>query len=317
MCRAPLFSSPMRTRAASYLCCCMLAGLVMLAAMEAMAQPRVVVTSKPAHSIVAAVMEGVGSPRVLIEGSQSAHTYAMKPSDARALTGADVFIRVSEELEPFTAKLLAVLPRSVLVVTLRDAPGLQLLESRRGTAFASHAHDDSVSHGSYDPHIWLDPENAKAMARHVAAALATRMPAHAAQLATNAERLSGRIDALHRELETTLRPLSGRPILVFHDAYQYLERRYGLRILGSLMVAPNVHGGARRVADLRAKVAQSGATCVFAEPHFEPKAATAVVEGLPAKFGTLDPEAALLSPGPQLYFSLMRGLADSLRRCLS
>lgn len=84
--------------------------------------PTVVATIKPVHALVAAVMAGVGQPKLVVDGAGSPHTYALKPSDAQMLHGATLVFRSSEQVEPFTAKILKSMPRSVEVVTLEDSP---------------------------------------------------------------------------------------------------------------------------------------------------------------------------------------------------
>jgi zinc transport system substrate-binding protein len=125
------------------------------------------------------------------------------------------------------------------------------------------------------------------------------------------------LDALDTEIASTIAPVKNKPFIVFHDAYQYFERRYGVHVAGSITVSPESIPGAQRVAEIHGKVADLGATCVFAEPQFEPKLVNVVIEGTSAKSGVLDPEAATLPQGPDLYFDLMRGIANSLKTCLS
>ncbi len=119
------------------------------------------------------------------------------------------------------------------------------------------------------------------------------------------------------EIEATLAPVKNRPFIVFHDAYQYFEHRFGLAVAGSVTVTPDSLPGAQRVRDLHAMVAAAGAVCVFAEPQFEPAVVNTIIEGTPAKAGTLDPEGAGLTEGPSLYIQLITGLADSLIDCLA
>jgi zinc transport system substrate-binding protein len=292
----------------------------------AQAELKVVVTSKPIHALVAGVMSGAGTPALLVDGPASPHTYAMKPSDAQKVHQANVFFRMSEGLESFTAKLVKSLPSSVRVATLEDAQGLKLLERRSGGSFEEHGHGGGKKHGhghdhggekdSHDPHVWLDPDNAKAMVNEIVKILAEKAPEHAETFTANAAGLNNKIDALTTEIERELKPLAGKPFIVFHDAYQYLERRFGLTAAGSVTINPEVQPSGKRLAELRRTVMKLGATCVFAEPHFEPKLTNAVVEGTRARFGTLDPEGTALQAGPDLYFALMRNLAGSLKACL-
>ncbi len=117
-------------------------------------------------------------------------------------------------------------------------------------------------------------------------------------------------------LAASVAPIKDKPFIVFHDAYQYFENRYHIRVAGSITVSPETLPGADRISQIHKKVTELGATCVFSEPQFEPKLINVVLEGTPAKAGTLDPEAATLTEGPNLYFDLMRGIATSLTDCL-
>ena len=148
-------------------------------------------------------------------------------------------------------------------------------------------------------------------------ALASADPDNAAAYAANLESLNGRIDALDREIAETIAPVKDKPFIVFHDAYQYFEKHYGIRVAGSITVSPEIMPGAERVAEIHQKVKELGAACVFAEPQFEPKLIQVVTEGTAARSGTLDPEGAALTEGPDLYFELMRSIATSLQDCLS
>ncbi|MEQ1696827.1 MAG: zinc ABC transporter substrate-binding protein [Hyphomicrobiaceae bacterium] len=291
---------------------------------------KVVVTSKPIHSLAAAVMDGVGVPKLLVEGSASPHSFALKPSGASAINAADVFFRVSGTVEPFSEKISAALPASVALVTLAETPGLTLLDRRTGATFDEHeAHaghdtpaghgdhdDDTVAHGAKDGHVWLDPENAKLMAGKIASVLSEKDPSHAAAYAANATKLGTRIDALSAEIAAQTKPVAGRPFIVFHDAYQYFEKRFGLQAAGSITVSPDVQPSAKRLSALRKKIGKLDAACVFAEPLFQPKLVAAVTEGTKARAGTLDPEGTSLDAGSELYFTLMRTMAANLVGCL-
>lgn len=309
------------------------------AAAPAMADLDVVVTIKPIHSLVLDIMEGVGTPVLLVDGAQSPHTFSLKPSGAKALDKADVFIRVSPEVESFTGKLVGALPKSVQVITLVDTPGLKLLEKRSGATFEAHesnghdahghgkpgaadaTHDHGIDdggpdRGAMDGHVWLDPENAKLIVKSVAAALAERSPGDAERLKANADNLIRKIDALTAEITAETKPLARKPFVVFHDAYQYFETRFGLNAVGSITVSPDRPPSAKRLTELRQKVSSLGATCVFAEPNLQPKIVATVIEGTKARAGTLDPEGTTIGAGPDHYATLMRKLAASLKECL-
>ena len=302
------------------------------------ATPDVVVSIKPIHSLVASVMKGVAEPKLIVEGAASPHTYNMRPSNAAALQNADLIFWVGHGMEAFLEKPLEALGSKASVVTLEDAPGLTKLKFREGGVFEPEAeeegHDHGHSHGAAqehadgeddgdhdhegnDVHLWLDPMNAKAMAAEIEKQLVQADAEHAATYQKNAAELMGKLDALDAELKAELSPIKDKPFIVFHDAYQYFEHRYGVKVAGSITVSPETMPGAERVKEIHQKVEDLGATCVFAEPQFEPKLVKVVTEGSKAKSGVLDPEAGALKEGPELYFDMMRGLATSLNTCLS
>ncbi|NTE86319.1 zinc ABC transporter substrate-binding protein ZnuA [Agrobacterium rubi] len=321
----------------------LLASAAMIASSNAMAAPNVVVSIKPIHSLVAAIMQGVAEPELIVDGGASPHTYSLKPSNARAIEGADVVFWVGDGLEKFLEKPLHSLAGKATVVELDDAKGLEKLPFREGGPFeghdhgeheghdhaaeagSDHNHDDAHKHedghdheeGEYDMHLWLDPANAKAMAVEIEKTLMTVDPANAKTYQENTKTLVDNLDVLDKEIAETVAPIKDKPFVVFHDAYQYFEHHYGVKTAGSITVSPESIPGAERIKQIHAKVKELNATCVFAEPQFEPKLVNVVIEGTQAKSGTLDPEAATLEAGPDLYFKLMRGIATSLKDCLS
>jgi zinc transport system substrate-binding protein len=305
-----------------------------LTAAAATQTPNVVVTIKPIHALVSEVMNGVGTPTLLVDGSASPHTFTLRPSTARAINDADVFIRVSDALEPFTRKIAEALPANVKILTLADAPGLTLLDQRHGGTFEPHvhghngaeAHADHATHaeddGDHDEegkdgHIWLDPQNAKAIVAAVTKTLASRYPEYAAKFTSNAAALDKRLDGLDHELSAELSRVHNKPFIVFHDATQYFESHFGLSAAGSITVSPDVPPSGRRLTQVRQKIESLGAVCVFSEPEFQPRLVQAVTEGTKARSGTLDAEGLMLKPGSDLYFTLMRGLARNLTNCLN
>jgi zinc transport system substrate-binding protein len=295
----------------------------------ALAEIRVVVTSKPIHSLVTGVMGSLGNPTLLVSGTASPHIYAMRPSDAKAVNAAQLLFRVSEDLEPFTTKLVKSLATSVRVETLADAPGLKRLEKREGGAFDDHAgHADhrhkghqakagAVDHAGGDTHLWLDPDNAGVMAQRIARVLSEVDPPNAVQYVDNATKLAEQHRGLAADLRRQLTPIVGRQFIVFHDAYQYFEAWAGLSAAGSITTNPEVQPTGKRLSTLRAKIKAAGVTCVFAEPQFQPKVVAAVTEGLTVRTGMLDPEGTTLEPGADLYEQLMRKLAAELVSCLA
>jgi len=301
------------------LCVCVIAFWAAFSPAQAAgppAGPQVVASVKPLHALVAGVMEGVGTPDVLLNGGGSLHAYALRPSEAAMLGHADVVFWVGPVFEAFLTKPLASLAVKARVVALIDAPGVAVLPTREGGLWEVRAEADHPDAHS-DGHIWLSVKNTKAMVASIADTLADHDPANAARYRANAAALNIKLDALDADVRGKLAPVKHKPFIVFHDAYQYFEASYGLSAAGSITVSPDRLPGARRIAEIKHKLDSLGVTCVFAEPQFEPKLVQTVIGGTRARTGVLDPEGSSLAQGADLHFNLMRNLADGLVKCLA
>lgn len=308
----------------------MLAAMAIMVTPAAAKVPVVVASIKPLHSLAASVMAGVGEPSLLIKGAASEHVYSMRPSDAALLASADVVFWVGKPLETVLIRPLASLTTGARVVALLDIEGLTRLRPREGGVWepdqdgregeAASADAGGLQGGRDDEaeaHIWLDPENAKRIGMRMAEELAAVDPDNAARYRANAAALAARIDALEGELRPRLAAIADRPFIVFHDAYQYFERRFGLAGAGSITLNPAQPPGAERIAQIHEKLATAGAVCIFYEPQFPSTLVNAVADGTGARIGELDPTGAAIPDGPDLYFQLLRDLTASLERCLA
>jgi len=314
-----------------------------LTTITASADTAVVASIKPIHSLVAAVMEGVGDPTLIVDGAGSPHAYSLKPSQAVAIQEADLIFWIGHELEAFLEKPIETIGVKAKSIELADADELAKLGLREGGEFESHVHDehsnttahedanhedsghaeadhdDQAAHpaGAFNSHLWLDPHNAKAFVHEIEEALVEADPANAGTYKENATKVSAELDALTAELQGMLEPVKDRGFVVFHDAYQNFEHRFGVAAIGSVTASPETMPGAERIHEIQNRVQELGATCVFAEPQFEPKLVAVVIEGTNARLGVLDPLGASLDDGPNLYFDLLREMAVSMRDCLS
>lgn len=304
-------------------------------AAEARDELRVVTTIKPVHALVAQLLDGIAEPLVLIDGAQSPHVYALKPSDARTLHRAHMFIRIAPSIEPFSEKLRTALPDTVDVVTLIDVPGLVKLPARDAGAFEAHDHgdhdhsghehghgdDDHDSHSkgsdvTYDPHVWLDPENAAAIVRALAEKFAQRAPELADKIEANKSAALARLTKLDTDLKSQLADVKDVPFVVFHDAFHYFESHYGLSAVGAITLHPEAPPSAKRLQAIRAKIKSAQAQCVFSEPQFSARRIANVIEGSGARPGVLDPLGGDVPKGKDAYDTMMRNLARAAAACL-
>ena len=284
----------------------------------------VVVSIKPIHSLVAGVMGETGKPWLLLRGSASPHIYQMRPSEAQALSEAALIVWIGESMETFLARPVGNLGSGATVVTLHEAPGLRLLRNREAGLWEEdhgkphvdeqegHGHD----HDEFDMHLWLDPGNALRIVEVVAESLARVDPSRAGTYRDNAEAMKKRIAALESSLRRRLAPVRDRGFIVFHDAYQYFTHAFALDGKGAVAVDPGRPPGAKRLAGLRASLAEHRIRCVFTEPQFEPDLVRVLIAGTNVRTAALDPLGAGIEPGPDAWFGIMNGLGSAMVGCL-
>jgi zinc transport system substrate-binding protein len=322
-------------------------ALISSLSFAANAEINVVASVKPIHSLVSGVMEGIGRPDLIVKDAASPHTYSLRPSQARQLEDADLVFWMGHELESFLEQPLEAIATKAHVVELIDSSKLKKIKMREGGMFDAHAHDDHdeheghddhdeheghddhdeheghddhdehEGHGEFDVHVWLDPENAKVLVDEIKLALIELDPVNASKYEANSNKMNTKLDQLMDEVSNKLKSEQGKGYVVFHDAYQYFEQRFGMSAVGSITVSPEVVPGANRIRELKEKINELNAHCVFSEPQFEPKLVSTVIEGTKANKGVLDPLGASINDGPELYFTLIRNMADSLHECLS
>ena len=305
--------------------------LVLTAATSvAVAAPRVVTSMPPVTAIVTAVAGDAFTPVELLPAGASPHTFALTPSRVTALTTADLVIWVGSSVETGLAKPISTLLGNSAVIELLELPGLALLPVREGGVWEAHdddntnesedrrndsridrAQEDGRASESTDPHVWLDPRNVTVIGRAIAKALASIDPINANQYRANAEVLANTMTRTEIELSSRLGALKDKRYLVFHDAYQYLERRFALRPVGAVTLSPERAPGAKRIHELRRRITDGGVACLFREPQLPPKLAETLIEGTSVQVGVLDPVGTGQPPE-----KLFNALAKELEACL-
>jgi len=317
----------------------------------AKAELKVVTSIKPIHSLASYLMDGIGKPDLIVDGYASPHGFSMKPSHAKMLQNADLIFWVGEDLESFLEKPLSSIAKKAEKIELIEIKGLNVLKFRERNIFDEHNHDDhddhddhndhgkkeehddhddhddhgkkeehddhddheGHAHGEYDPHIWLDTMNAKAMLNEMAEHLIENDPKNEAKYKSNLDKALKDIDKLTIEVMTELN--NSVSSIVFHDAYQYFEKRFNVNVLGAFTVNTDVMPGAEQLAEIREIIEHDKVACVFSEPQFNPDIINAVAKDMKIKTGVLDPLGATLDSGKDLYFKLIRNMSASFKGC--
>ncbi len=311
------------------------------------AEIKVVTSIKPIHSLVSYIMEGVGSPDLIVDGYNSPHGFSLKPSHAKMLQEADIVIYVGEGLEEFLEKPLESLAQNAVKFELLKQSGMKKLKFRERNIFEghddhddhghgkkkkddhddhdhgkkakkedhdNHGHDDhGHGHGEFDPHIWLDPMNAKIIVKKVTNQLSKLDKENSSTYKSNSKKALKEIDNLIKQVKSDIN--KDVKVVVFHDAYQYFEKRFDLNIIGALTVNTDVLPGAEQLAEIREVIEHEKVTCVLSEPQFNPQIIEIIAKDTNTNMGVLDPLGANLVKGKNLYFDLIKNISISFENC--
>ena len=304
----------------------------------AKAEIKVVTSIKPIHSLASYIMDGVGSPDVIVDGYSSPHSFQLKPSHAKMLENADIIFWIGEGLENFLEKPLDTISKKAKKIEFLEVKGINKLKFREKNIFDDHDHDehkheedehkheedehdehdehdghDDHGHGEYDPHIWLDPENAKLMVKVITKELSELDSKNASIYEKNSKKALSDLDKLIKKVKKdTNKDLR---FVAFHDAYHYYEDRFGINLLGALTVNPDVLPGAEQLAEIREVIEHEKVNCIFSEPQFNPDIIKSIAKDTGIKTGVLDPLGANLDKGKNLYFDLIKNISTSFKGC--
>ena len=285
----------------------------------------VVTSIKPLHSLTSYIMEGVGEPGLIIDGVASPHNFQIKPSHAKMLQKADLVIWVGEDLESFLPTALKSIPKNSVVFPLLEQSGLKKLKFREKNIFEGHddhGHDehaekeeghDDHGHGEYDPHIWLDPLNAKVIVKKITNQLVKIDADNSSAYKANSKKLLKDLDNLTSTIKKDLN--KNASFVVFHDAYQYFEKRFGLSVIGALTVNPDVMPGAEQLSEIRKVIEEKKVKCIFSEPQFNPAIIKSIASDTGVKTGVLDPLGATINKSKNMYFNLIEDMSNALKDC--
>jgi len=176
-----------------------------------------------------------------------------------------------------------------------------------------HAGHEGHNHGEFDAHIWLDPMNAKEMVHEIAHELSELDPSNKEIYEANANRALKSLDKLMEDVGKDVpKDIS---YVVFHDAYQYFEKRFGVSTAGALTLNPDVLPGAKQIADIQDLISDKGIKCIFSEPQYNPKIIETLASDMKISTGILDPLGANLDKGNTMYEELIKKISNSIKNC--
>lgn len=290
----------------------------------------VVVTIKPLHSLVSAVIGETGKASLLLENNTSPHDFQLKPSQLKILHRAKTVFYIDNQFETFLPSALRTLPEHIRLNPIMKKVKMNLHEQRLGGGWETHHcqlceeeaekknhdHHKEGALDNADMHVWLDPNNAKSIVQYIAEDLSILYPGNRTTYLKNAKLTIEKLEQLDKELKLQLKDLEEKAYIVFHDAYQYFEKAYNLKAVGSITFEPNESPSPKRIQEVRNKLIVHSVKCIFREPQFSDRLVKVVLEGSNTNSATLDPLGADLEIGEDLYFNLLKNLARNLRQGL-
>jgi len=302
----------------------------------AKAEIKVVTSIKPIHSLVSYVMDGVGKPDIIVDGYNSPHNFSLKPSHAKMIENANLIIWVGEDLETFLEKPLKTISKDAVNIEIMDLKEVKKLKFREKNIFEGHddhGHDehkehghnehkehghkekkhDDHGHGEHDPHVWLDPMNAKVIVKEIENQLAKLDPDNASKYKANSKKAQSELDNITKNIKKDLK--KDLRFVVFHDAYQYFENRFNIKVLGALTVNPDVLPGAEQLSEIREVIEHEKVNCLFSEPQFNPAIIKSIAKDTKIKTGVLDPLGATIDKGKGMYTELLSNMYSSFKGC--
>ncbi|ARE40180.1 Zinc ABC transporter, periplasmic-binding protein ZnuA [Rhodovulum sp. P5] len=305
-------------------------ALSLLASPALAAPPAVMTDIPPVHALAAAVMGDLATPGILLDQGADPHHFQLKPSQARALSEADLVFWIGPELTPWLERAIQGVGLSGESVELIETAGTHRRMFDEEDAHTHETHDDAPAdmakdgddhdhmHEGIDPHAWLDPANARHWVDRIAGALEVADPENAETYRANAAAAAESIAATETEVRHILDGVGDAPIVVFHNAYAYFADHFGLNVAGAIALGDAADPGAARMKALRAELKHDHAVCLFPEAQHDPALVASIVEGTGVRVGReLDPSGSTLTYGPDLYDALLTGLAQTIADCVS
>ncbi|MGI6240087.1 MAG: metal ABC transporter substrate-binding protein [Christensenellales bacterium] len=242
----------------------------------------------------------------MVPSGMEPHDWEPTPSDIVGLETADMLIYNGAGMEHWVDDVLAALGNKDLFV-VEASEGVPLLDSHAHDHDYDHDHDHD--HGDFDPHVWLDPMNAKIEMENIKRALVTADPTNAEVYEANYAFYVAELDALDQEFKDALDPLINRDIVVAHQAYGYLCAAYGLNQVAIEGLSPDSEPSPARVAKIIDFGKAHNVKVIFFEELVSPKVAESIASAIGAQTEVLSPiegrSDAQRDAGDD-YFSIMR-----------
>ncbi len=289
--------------------------LIMALALPVAAKVNVVTSIKPLELLVRAVATDNVAVTSLVGPGGSPHNYTLRPSQRRALEQADAIFWVGPGMESFLTRLLANNEFSgrthqlMLEMATHGHTGHPENDDQNGD------HDQHNHNSGEDPHLWVDPEHARNMARAIAEELVELDHANTQAIHENLKAFEYQLDVTEARIREQLKPLRNHKLFAYHSAFTRFAEHYGLQLQGVLTLNPALSPGAKHIAQVQSQLKQAGTACLLTEPQFNTQWWKSITQGLNITFSTWDPLATDIPATAAGYIQFQQSIADAVLEC--
>lgn len=273
---------------------------------------KVLTSIKPLQLIATAIQENIAKPGVLVPIGTSAHHYALRPNDLERLNSADLFYWIGPDMEIFLTKTIQ--NRTKDTVAIEQLPNIQLKHfSNNKEQHDSHDHEHSA--GQVDPHLWLNPTNANLIAIKMAEDLSRLDPENQQKYQQNLKAFQKQLKKTDQQIKTTLSNIKLKPYFVVHETYDYFENYFGIQHDGVFSINSNILPGIKQITEMKARLKETGESCIFYEPPTKPKLIDTLSNGLSVNSYMLDAMGAEIPINSEGYPQLLLEITNQLQQC--
>ena len=297
----------------------LLLGLILLLTIKsvgAQSTLNVVVSIKPIHSITTMLMDGIATPKLLLNSSNSAHTFHLKPSQIKMLSNADLVITISDDFEIGLRKALKNINKTSHL-SIINLDQLKIHNSRGEEIYGlNEEHEEHEEHNKFDLHLWLDVNNMQLIAKHISTLLIELDPVNASRYSENFLKAHSELNKLKIELQQQLAPFSSTQYAIFADILQYFED--SLQLSKPVIISP-FHGARlsiKRTLEAKKIIKDLNIQCLLYDSEIKAKQVQVLSEGLNLKAYKIDILGNEFAPGQGQYFNLMKKTSSQLSLCL-
>lgn len=295
----------------SYVKIILLALLFLLQMAKSADAAKLVSSIAPLYSIVSYIAGDTAENNLLVQNNNSEHGYMLKPSQIMSINQADLVFYIDNSLESFIAKIAQNnKEKFIAIAKIKD---LKILPIRGQLQDGKHVH---YHNGNFDPHIWLDSNNAKIIAKFIAQNLQEKYPQNKNLYAQNLHNFNQELDKTVLKIKVDLAKIPSKNYISFHDAYQYFEQEFDLNNVGFITLNVEMPTSAKQLSILQDNIKKFGVKCLFAEPQFDGSIVKKISDKNHMFLGTIDPLGSNIKLDKQLYFKLLQNIASAFGKCV-